>query len=125
MADIAVADVTIIRSWSEGGVRGKDRVGMLVELKNTTSGLAAGGTSNLFPATALGLSVVESVSTIAVYTISTGAPVKMYPAAPTADGSKINSCLAADVTPGNHINVGDFTVSTLQAARLEVHGYRT
>lgn len=124
MANVSSAMVTIVRSWPECGTSGHDRVGMLVRLEETTAGIAAGGNSNTIPASAFGLTKVESCGNLLVYTTSTGASVKMYPMAPSFDGAIINAIDVTNATDGNRFNVADVAIATTQRGLMEIHGYR-
>ena len=58
MANITSANVRTIQAWTEGGLNGKRRIGKRVELYNAE----AGGTTNLIPASAFGMRVVEETT---------------------------------------------------------------
>jgi hypothetical protein len=78
MANLTSANVRVIQEWVEGDVYSKRRIGKRVE----AHGVTVGGTTNLMPATAFGLKVIEEVTT--PYAATTGHAVS---AAPADDGS--------------------------------------
>ena len=124
MANVTSAMVTFVRSWPECGTTGHDRVGMLCRLEDATTGIAAGGNSNTIPASAFGLTKVESCGNLLVYTTSTGASVKMYLMAPNYDGTLIHAIDVTNATDGNRFNVADVAIATTQRGLMEIHGYR-
>lgn len=106
-------EVTIVRSWTEGGVAGKERVGMTVTVAAMTKGAAA----TPITAAMLGLTTVESCSNVYEFTTSGGL---VYPAVVINDGSGI---VIADAkgTAGNHANPADISA---KAVYFEAHGVR-
>jgi hypothetical protein len=76
MATLAKSDVTIVRSWSEGGINGKDLICRLVRI--------ASGSYDTCPAAAFDLSSIEQCSNF-VNTNDTAA----FPVVPSYDGSKL------------------------------------
>lgn len=93
MADITAADVTLVRSWSEGGLALKDRVVKIVSLDLGGQGT----TTNAIPASALGWTVIEEASTF-VKDDNT----LVVAAAPSADGSKLLLKAAATNAPADY-----------------------
>ena len=110
--------VTSTRVWTEGGVTGKERIGMLVKIADATNGLTVGSLTNTIPVAAFDLSKIESVSCIGLHTTATGALTKLYAAAPGTNGTLILSVADGADTPA------DITVATTEHLELEIHGYR-
>mgnify|MGYP003395685131 CR=1 FL=1 len=98
MANATSANVTVIRSWTEGDLTSKRRIGLQVQLCAGTYG----GNTNKLVATAFGLTCIEEVSTAYDATLD-----GVLAAAPSVDGTYImlfatvdGTAAAADVTPG-------------------------
>lgn len=60
MANAARSNVTLLGSWPEGGICGKRRTALAVEIALTSAG--SGAADNKIPASAFGLSSIEEVS---------------------------------------------------------------
>lgn len=78
MAALTVANVRIVRSWTEAGLNSKKRSARFVEVHGGTWG----GETNTMPASAFALSVVEEVSS-ATYGL------KGFTLVPKSDGSLV------------------------------------
>lgn len=117
-----LATISVIRSFTEGGTNGRNRK---VVRFSYAGALTAGGLSNLLQATVMGFSVVEECSNLTVYTTATGATLRIYPAAPSLDGSKINTGVygTATDTEAARMAVGDAAVASGESAVITVHGY--
>ena len=109
MAALASSAVTINRSWTEGGISGKE-----IACRQVTLVLTGQGTvTNAIPASVLSLSKIEQ-STPAV--ASDDATV--YPATPSYDGSNLLLLNVANVTDASRIAPADITATN----RLVVKG---
>jgi hypothetical protein len=82
MADLTAAGVTILGSWSEGGVTGKRKTALQVSLVLVAAG--AGTATNKIPATALGMSIIEDVTSFLKNDLTV-----LIPATPNVTGSEI------------------------------------
>lgn len=91
MADLSRSNVRFIKSWVEGEVTGKRRVGHRVEIHGAT----VGGTTNTIPASAFNLSVIEECQP-AYHSSGGGAIVPV----PSPDGAVIWTFKAVDGTTG-------------------------
>jgi hypothetical protein len=91
MASLTSANIRLIANWVEGEVYSKRRIAKRVEAFNGT----AGGTTNLIPATAFGLRVIEEVTS--AYDATTGGLVAM---APSPDGANVHTFIAVDDATG-------------------------
>lgn len=111
MPDLAATGVTVVRSWSEGGLYGKDRVGILAAL--TLS--AMGSNTNKIPASAFGLQKIEECSN-AVKSDNTAIVV----ACASADGSRVVLADLTQATDANRATPADLTGTFY----ITVHGYR-
>lgn len=60
MADLTRANVTILNSWTEGGVNSKRHTALEVQAAITSAG--SGASSNKIPASAFGMSLIIDVS---------------------------------------------------------------
>lgn len=87
MANLTSANVRVVKEWVEGEVYAKRRIAKRVE----THGVTVGGLTNLMPATAFGMRVIEEVT--APYNANSGHAVG---AAPAQDGSAMFLYLALD-----------------------------
>lgn len=90
MADLAASAVTVLASWSEGGVAGKRRIAKRVSV--VLSG--QGGTTNKIPAAAFGFRVIEEVSNVLTGTVPTVGKL-VVPAATDGDNVYIASGLTS------------------------------
>lgn len=109
MAAVDSSQITIERSWTEGGVTGKQRIGMVVSAELSSQG----GSTNTFPVTALGLTKAESIQSAVV---ENGGP-QFYFLAISQDGTLIYTIDPAAVsTPFEAADIS----STI---RFEIHGY--
>ena len=118
MANIGAAQVTVIRSWDEGHITLKtgqvvSRKAQFVELD--TSAVNAGGTTNLIPATAFGLTVIESCS----MGVQNSATVRSFYMAPDWTGANINAYNLENATDATRMDPVDVTVDV----RLTIKGY--
>ena len=94
MANLASSAVTINRSWTEGGVTGKE-----LSCRDVTAVLTGqGGTTNLITAASLSLVSIQQVS-IAVANDNS----KVYSAAPSFDNLKVLLVDLTQVTDASRI----------------------
>lgn len=104
MAALTSANVRVIKEWVEGELHGKRHVCKRVEVH----GVTVGGTTNIMPATAFGLTVIEQVTPL-----YNGTSAAAIAAVPDDDGSEVylytaldNSQAPGDITmaatPGGH-----------------------
>jgi hypothetical protein len=100
MADLAASAVTILRAWSEGGMANKDLSCRQVQLVLTGQGTSA----NKIPASVLGLAKIEQATLFVVSDNS-----KVYPAAPSADGTFLLLTNPDQATDANRANPADIT----------------
>jgi hypothetical protein len=100
MADLTSAGVTLVDSWSEGGVTGKRALAKKVTLVLTATG--TGGAGAKIPAAALGMASIEDVSPLIQ---STNAAV--VPASPNAAGNEI--ILGGGTSGAAAVYTGTFT----------------
>jgi hypothetical protein len=117
MADVSSAEVTILRSWSEGGTNGRNRIGLLAKIAKS-GGITAGTLTNKIPASAFGLRIIESCSNLYVYTVSGGAAVTLNPASPNYDGTLVHTRAAATAA------IADVVIADGNAGVVELKGYR-
>jgi hypothetical protein len=82
MADLASTGVTLLDAWPDGGTSGKRRTALKLEIVLAAAG--SGATSNKIPASALGLSTIEEVSS---FVKSDG--LVIVPATPNIAGNEI------------------------------------
>lgn len=119
MPSATTANVTVDRSWTETGITGKQRIGILCRVGGGTFG----GTTNTIPASAFGLSNIEMCSgVVAVDDIASGSGVVCYLAVPGADGSVIYLINIEQATDANRSLPADVDLSS-NTIRIEVHGY--
>ncbi len=111
MADLLQSQVTVLRSWTEGGVTGKERKGALVTLNGTWT---CGSTANKLLASAMGFTKIESCSNGVLDDNSL-----VYLLSPAADGTYL---VLTQVQAATGIPV-DVTVTTPRTLAVEVHGY--
>jgi hypothetical protein len=102
MSNLAASAVTVLRSWLEGGITGKEFVCLQVSLVLT----GQGGATNKILASVLGLTKVYEVSNGVASDNSL-----VVPAAPSADGSFI--LLGGVVDTGIAQDPGDLTGVTV------------
>lgn len=103
MASLASSAVTIVSSWTEGGVNGKRHIAKLVRLDLT----GQGGATNLIGAAALGFTKIEQCSN-AVLSDNT----VVYPAVPLYGGTAVGLVLdaSAAVAPADVTGTVELTV---------------
>jgi hypothetical protein len=121
---VSASNVTIVRAWTEGGVSGKERKGMVVRIAGEIAAL--GGTTNTIPASAFGLSVIESCSNGINTVISTGVVNRGEILVPSADGAYLHGIVITyDEGPPIAIDqaIGDFALPTDEQLTFEIHGY--
>lgn len=104
MADLLAANVTVIDAWKTGGTGTKRNTVKRVKWTSTT----AGGDTNKLLASALGFNKILNCS----HVLLASSTVKVYPAAPSADGSRINVSAPTQVTDANRADVADLATST-------------
>ena len=115
MADATTANVVIDRSWTENGITGKNRIGMLCRLTNGTFG----STTNKIPATAFGLRVIESCSGVWAKEDDSIA----YAARPSYDGVYLHLSNYEQVTDADRTLPADVVLGSTAFLKGEVHGY--
>ena len=112
MASLSSSAVRVIRSWTEGGVSGKERICKRVALTLT----GQGGLTNVIPAAAFGFRVIEEVSNCLSPTITLVGKV-IIPAVTDGDNvylSKVDVAGATGFETGNPAdwnNTGDFLIT--------------
>ena len=104
MADLLSTNVTVLDSWTTGSTNGKRNRCRRVKWTGTT----AGGASNRLLASAFGYTKILRCSNILLDTTTD----KIYPAAPSADGSMVLVSLPTNATDANRADVGDLATST-------------
>jgi hypothetical protein len=104
MADLAVSAVTILRAWREGGAHGKEVSCRQVSMVLTGQGTAA----NAITAASLNLSRIEQVSNFV-----SDDDVAIYPAAVSADGSKVLLVNLAQGTDVDRTDPADITATLI------------
>jgi hypothetical protein len=104
MADLLASAVTVIAAWTTGGTNGRRNIVKQVKWSNTT----AGGTSNKLLASAFGLTKVLNVSSI----LLDASTKKVYPAAPSVDGTIVFAIDPTQATDANRADVADVATST-------------
>jgi hypothetical protein len=82
MADLTASGVTLLDAWSAGGVNGKRQTVLKLDL--VLAGAGSGAASNKIPASALGMSTIEEVSSLVK---SDG--LVIVPATPNIAGTEI------------------------------------
>lgn len=110
MADLAASGVTVSASWTAGAVTGKRHVEKLVKLVLTGQGT----TTNKIPASALGLTKIESCSN-GVKDDDT----KIYPAVPSNDGKNLLLMDVTNATDASRAAPADITATIF----ITVQGY--
>jgi hypothetical protein len=77
------------------------------------------------PATAFGLTKIESCGSVLVYTTATGAPLRVYPAAPSYNGVNLHATNAGTGTDSEAARnaVLDIALANAETAQVELHGY--
>lgn len=101
MADLDSTGVTVVRSWTEGGLAQKDRVCKLVQVVLSSMGTAA----NTVPATAFGLTVIEETTPA----VKSDDDV-VVPTSPSYDGSVIFFIEDAGQDPADFTGTFQFIV---------------
>jgi hypothetical protein len=104
MANLSSANVTVIEWWYSGGVNGRRNVVKVCKYTGTT----AGGASNQLVASAFGLARVNRCSNIFL----DSSTKKVYPAAPSTDGSYIGVTAPTQGTDANRADLADLATST-------------
>lgn len=105
MAALTPSAVTVLRSWTDGGVSGKERI-----VKRVSFAVTGQGTNtNAIPASAFGLRVIEECTNFIINAPGLGLRV----AVPHHDGSKILLYDMNDATDATRSAPKDFTGETL------------
>lgn len=114
MADLASTNVTVISSWTTGGTNGRRNKVKQVKWTSTT----AGGDSNKLLASAFGFNKILRSSNV----LLDASTKKIYPAAPSADGSRLNISAPTNATDANRADVADLATSS-DYAYATIEGY--
>lgn len=96
MAKLTSTNVTILKSWTEGGVTGKKRKARTVKVFEGSWG----SPTNSLPASAFGLNVIEECSTV-IYTAGTNLVNGIDATAIPYLGIPLPDWAAANVSAGN------------------------
>ena len=110
MADTTASQVTIIRSWTENGTNGKNRIGMLAQIALATQGSA----TNKILATSFGLTKIENVQGV----VKPQGANNVLLLAPSDSGEYIFLYNPAGVT-----TPFDDPVDSVEVLIIEIHGY--
>lgn len=117
------ASLTLVRAYTTGTPTGKrSKVKQYTFGAGASDTITVGGLTNTILATNFGLTRIERVSNIVVYTTSTGASVKVYPAVPTSDGAGVTTANPYDSTDATRGNAADITVGNSQSGMITVEG---
>jgi hypothetical protein len=119
---VATTDVTVVTAYGFGGTNSRKRKCLTVQIVDATAnaeGWVIGGTDGDIPATAFGLSVIESCSNVNTYTVSTGATTNIVSAAPSLAGAGILLSDSGDTAGG----VSDQTIASGSGMQITVVGY--
>lgn len=128
LSTLVAADVTLVTSFPFGGTHGKKRKMATFTLNDpaaTSGGMVIGGAAGDIPVSVFGFTKVESCSAVQVYTTSSGAAVRIYPAAPNLAGTSIMTGMAATATDTEAARqaVTDITIATTESAQITLIGY--
>ena len=104
MADLLSTNVTVIASWVTGATNGKRNKVRSVKWTSTTAG---GGTNKLL-ASAFGYTKILRCTHILLDSTTK----KIYPAAPSADGTQILVSAPTQGTDANRADAADLATST-------------
>jgi hypothetical protein len=104
MADLAATAVSILKSWTEGGLHGKRVSCRQVQLTLTGQGT----TTNKIPASVLGLGVIEQASNFVK-----SDDAKVYPAAVSNDGANLLLVDLTNATDANRADPADITATAI------------
>jgi len=119
LTTVIASNISVESAFSYGGTMSKKRVRRMLVINDalaTSGGIVVGANTGDIPAAALGFRFVESCGNLCVFTTSTGAPVRVYLAAPSKDGLSIVLTATAGA-------LSDVTIATTESARIEVVGY--
>ena len=113
--------VTVVRKMHFGGSSTKARKRFVISFTDATNGIAVGGETNKLNVADLGLGMtfVDNCSSLLAYTTSTKATTQVIAAAPSADGSHINTSLFA---AGSGAAV-DAALATTETGQITIEGY--
>jgi len=119
---LTAACVSIVSAFNFGGPSGKKRkmvTAILNDPDATSGGATVGANVDDIPVSIFGLTKVESVSALQIYTTSTGAPVRIYSAAPDLAGTSIILSDSGQAAGAK----ADMTLATSESAQITVVGY--
>ena len=120
-----VADVTIEVSHFFGGSNSKKRKRVVAVIKGATSTSSVdtpwtvGAVQADIPASAFGLVKIEDCSNLQVYTTSTGAPLRIYSAAPDLAGTSLMLSDSGQTAGA----VADVSLTYQESMRITLVGY--
>jgi hypothetical protein len=121
----ALADATIESFYQFGGTSGKKRkcVTFILHAYGSGSGTDTpwniGSTTGDLPVAMFGFTKIEQCSALAIYTTATGVVARIYPAAPSTDGTEIlltSTAATAGATT-------DMALAYNESARITLIGY--
>lgn len=102
MANLASSNVTVISTWTNGGMNSRRNVVKRVKW----TGVTCGGATNLIPASAFGFSKFVAVHGAALLDASTK---RVYPLTVSADGSYLYAVDVVNATDASRSAVADIT----------------
>lgn len=121
----ASADVSVdhANTFRYGGPNLKKRKSVPVVLNNSQSAVdtpwTVGADAGDIPVSLFGLTKAESCSNLLIYTTSTGAPLRIYSAAPSPDGTSIILSDSGQAAGAK----ADFSLTATESAKLVVVGW--
>jgi len=121
MANLATTDVTLDHDntfWFGGPVGKK-----IKRVVATYTDYTGGGTTNLMPASAFGMTKILNCSSLSVYTTADGSSPKIYPASPDHDGTHVLLVDTNSDTETAHASATDVEVASSETARIVLEGY--
>lgn len=128
LTTLTAACVSNVSAFEFGGQSGKKRKMKTIVINDpaaTSGGIVVGANAGDIPASVLGFTKIEWCSHLQVYTTSTGAAVRIYPAAPNLAGTSVMLGQYATATDSEaaRMAVADATIATTESAQITVVGY--
>lgn len=105
MANLASSNVTVLASWTSGGINSRRNIVKRVKW----TGVTCGGTSNTIPASAFGMSKILAIHGAALLDASTK---RVYPMTINSDGTLLYALDAVNATDASRNAPADIAPSS-------------
>jgi len=123
LTTLVPADVTVVSCYPFGGSSGKKRKCMTAIINDpaaTSGGATVGANAGDIPVSIFpNFAKIEWCSALQIYTTATGAPSRLYSAAPTLAGTSIMLSDSGQTAGA----VADMTLATSESAQITIVGY--